>query len=169
MKTHVKNVHGEKKEKKKSGSANTEENQSQTASASNPTEEPSQNMTLLQTYKVIIPDGIKEEQKKEYHTLMPRVGEFEMGAFPQLVQSSRNCVIPDFTNVQSTFYAGAQTGIQLYDSSVINQIPVPARQIAEINSDVTTTQEYADQHHPSVQTVNVHFANTDHSVQFTNM
>ena len=170
MNSHMKHVHSKDKEKKKSASADVGENPDQTTSAANQTEEPAQNMTMLQTYKVILPEEVKEDQKKEYHTLMPRVCELEMATFSHMGQSSRNYIIQDFTNVQSSFYTGTQTGIQIpYDSSVISQIPIPARQIVEMNGDVATRHEYSDQQHPSVQTVNVHYANADHTIQYTNM
>ena len=167
MKQHVKNVHSKDKEKKKPGSPVAGENQEQTTDTSNQTEEPAQaaqNYSLMQSYRVILPEENKTEQKKEYHTLMPRVCEFEMAAFPHMGQSSRNYVIPqDFTNVQSSFYTGPPTGIQIpYDSSVMSHIPLPVRQVIEMDSNVTR-HGYLDQQHHSVQTANVQYASADNS------
>ena len=114
----------------------------------------------------------KPESKPEYHTLLPRIREFEAPVFPPVAQS-RGFVVPqEFVPTQPPFYSTAPVGIvqlQYPDTAMIGHVGLPVRPGSEMNSDVTR-QVYSEQQQ-AVQSLNMQYtAIADENMQhYTNI
>ena len=163
----MKKLHSSDREQKRAALNPATEEDDNIVDTGNQTDMSIPNIPEVQQYKETPPEERKTEIKAEYHTLMPRMREFETSVVLPSVGQSRTYAVPqEFGPAQPPFYSSAPVGIvQLPypDATMISHLSLPVRQTSEMNSDVT--RHVYNEQQQAIQTISMQYTIADNNLQ----